>query len=449
MGARSSLAVAAGDVTGFVLRRVLGRRGGQLPGRVALAVDPGLIGELSGKLRRGSIVVCGTNGKTTTNNIVASSIEACGQRVLCNRDGDNMMPGVATALLPGGEADWAVIEADELSCIHILPALRPRYLLLLNLFRDQLDRAGEIDHVQDVLVEALARSPETTLVACGDDPLSQGVALRAAAQGTRTLAFGIGEDLGLAPERVAEARFCQVCGAPLSYDYRTYAQLGAFRCPNGDFSRPELDYVATGVSVSRKGVSFVAGDVRAGTSAEVHASFGGTYMVYNLLAAFAVASLAGVGPAAFQHVLDGYHPENGRLQRFRARGREVILNLAKNPTGFNQNISLLLADERPKAAYVVVNDDFNDGKDISWIWDMDLERLAADPEIRVMCGGSRANDVQVRCKYAGISATLAATVSEALEQAADLPLDRPLYVLCNYSALWPAKAELEREGERL
>ena len=298
-------------------------------------------------------------------------------------------------------------------------------------------------------MEALARSPETTLVACGDDPLSQGVALRAAARGTRTLAFGIGEDLGLAPERVTEARFCQVCGAPLSYDYRTYAQLGAFRCPNGDFSRPELDYVATGVSVSRKGVSFVAGDVRADTSAEVHASFGGTYMVYNLLAAFAVASLAGVGPAAFQRVLDGYHPENGRMQRFRARGREVILNLAKNPTGFNQNIGVCLRDPRKKAVVFIVNSQVNDGHDISWLWDVDYERLAAAGTSLWYAGGERRNDLQVRLKYAGIPAKLsedtAASVKDAIARGAEA-----VYVLPNYSALVPARdavAAIAQESE--
>jgi UDP-N-acetylmuramyl tripeptide synthase len=448
MGARAGIAKAAGDASAFVLRHVFGRHGGQLPGRIALAVDPNLMAELAPKARRGSIVVCGTNGKTTTNNIVAAALEACGMRVLCNRDGANMAAGVTAALLPSGEYDWAVMEADELSTIHILPSLRPRYLVLLNLFRDQLDRAGEIDHVQETIEAALAASPETTLLVCGDDPLSMGVARVAAAAGTKVLCFGIGEDLGLEPERVAEARFCQVCGAPLGYDYRTYAQLGAFRCPNGDFVRPALDFSATDVVVGREGVSFVAHDARRGTEAAFSAAFGGVYMVYNLLAAWSVASLVGVGPQSFQHVLDGYHPENGRLQRFRVEGREVILNLAKNPTGFNQNISLLLSDDRPKAAYLVINDDFNDGKDISWIWDMDLERLA-DGRTSVLAGGSRANDVQVRCKYAGISARLATSVSDALRKVADLPVEQPLYVLCNYSALWPAKAELERMGERL
>ena len=460
MGARGSLASGLGRLTSWGLRSVLHRSASQLPGRVALAVEPHLIGELAGKLSRGSVVVCGTNGKTTTNNVLANAIEASGARVLCNRAGANMAPGVAAALLQGSSADWGVMEADELSTINILPELRPRYLVLLNLFRDQLDRAGEIDRVQDVIVRALEASPETTLVVCGDDPLCMGVARRAREAGTKVVSFGIAENLHLPADRVPEARFCQVCGAELAYDYRAYAQLGAFRCPNGDFERPKLDWRASNVAVGRTGVGFDVMGPGMDRTVRVRASFGGVYMVYNLLAAFVAASLAGVDAADFQRALDGYRPENGRLQHFRVDGREVVLNLAKNPTGFNQNISLMLADDRAKAAFFVINDDYNDGKDISWIWDVDFERLApgakaaggrtvSADDLKVVAGGHRANDVQVRMKYAGIEAPIASTVREALDAVADLPAERPLYVLCNYSALWPAKAELEGMGERL
>ncbi len=458
MSLRSSIARGAGRLTAGVLHAA-GHSASQLPGRVALALDPHAIADMAPKLSQGAIVVCGTNGKTTTNNVLASAIEQGGARVLCNRAGANMAPGVAAALLPGSSADWAVIEADELSTINILPELRPRYLVLLNLFRDQLDRAGEIDRVQDVIASALAASPETTLVACGDDPLVMGVAHRARKAGTRVLTFGIGEDLHLPADRVPEARFCQVCGAELEYDYRAYAQLGAFRCPKGDFCRPSLDWQATGVEVGRTGVSFTVSGRGLDAPVRISASFGGVYMVYNLMAAFVGAHLAGVDAVSFQRTVDEYHPENGRLQRFSVDGREVVLNLAKNPTGFNQNISLMLADERRKAAFFVINDDYNDGKDISWIWDVDFERLAVgapkkggvveEGDLAVVAGGHRAEDVRVRMKYSGITAPIAHTVREALDAVAGLPLDEPLYVLTNYSALWPAKAELEKMGERL
>jgi UDP-N-acetylmuramyl tripeptide synthase len=275
-----------------------------------------------------------------------------------------------------------------------------------------------------------------------------GVALRAQAAGTKVLTFGIAEKLDTAPDRVPEARFCQKCGAELEYTYRHYAQLGAFSCPACDFARPALDWRATSVHVDERGVSFELSGRGLDGPSKITADFGGTYMVYNLMAACIGGILAGATVAEFQSAIDGYKPANGRLQRFDVGGREVILNLAKNPTGLNQNISLMLQDGRKKSAFIVVNDDYNDGKDISWIWDVDFERLTADPDIRLVAGGHRANDVQVRLKYAGLPARIALTVSEALEEVRDSPASEPLYVLCNYSALWPAKAELESIGAR-
>ncbi|MBQ6395035.1 MAG: DUF1727 domain-containing protein [Atopobiaceae bacterium] len=451
MDARGGIAQGIGRLVEWGLHDLLHRGASQLPGRVALAIDPHLIEHLKSKATRGSIVICGTNGKTTTTGILASALEEAGMTVLCNRAGANMEAGVAAALLHGDSADWAVLENDELSTLPILPQLQPRYLVLLNLFRDQLDRAGEIDHVQDVLVEALASSPGTTLVVCGDDPLSMGVAIRAKEAGTEVLSFGIDEDLGLVPDRVPEARFCQVCGAELAYRYRHYAQLGCFECPDCAFARPELDFRATDVHVDRSGVSFGFVETGEGEARwdgrRIQAGFGGAYMVYNLLAAAALAGLAGVDAATFQRALDSYDPENGRLQSFSVGGREVILNLAKNPAGFNQNLSLLLADEREKAVHIVINDDYNDGRDISWIWEVDFERLLdGSGEPHVIAGGHRANDVQVRLKYAGIAAGISGSVADALSSVSHLPAEIPLYVLTNYSALQPAKEELERIG---
>ena len=252
----------------------------------------------------------------------------------------------------------------------------------------------------------------------------------------------MGEDLGLEPDRVPEAKFCQVCGSELVYDYRSYAQLGAFRCPNGDFSRPRLDYVATNVHVAHGGVAL---KVRhEGSTAQLSTRFGGIYMAYNVLAAYAASNLARIAVPVFQKALDGFSPNNGRLQHFQIEGRSVTLNLAKNPTGFNQNLSLLAQDPEPKAVYVVVNDNYNDGKDISWIWDVDFERLAEEPSAaQVMVGGHRANDLQVRMKYAGVDAPVTNTVADALAATLARPDCTSLYVLCNYSALAPAKAELE------
>ena len=446
MSVRSGLACGLGRVCSWGMRSVLHRNATTLPGRVALSVDPGFIGSMASKATQGSIVVCGTNGKTTTTNVLARAIEATGATVLCNRAGANMESGVAAALLPGRTADWGVFENDELSTVRIVPRLQPRYLVLLNLFRDQLDRCGEIDRVQQTIVDALAGSPQTVLVYNADDPLCQGIAERVRGRGGATLAFGIGEDLHLPGDRVTGGGFCQVCGAPLRYAYRQYGQLGDYACTACSFGRGPLDFEARDVTVSDEGVSFTVRGPQMVEPVRLTAAMGGAYMVYNLLAVCAAAHLAGVGGTELQGVLDDYKPENGRLQRFDVDGRAVTLNLAKNPTGFNQNMGLLMNDPAPKAVYIVINDDYNDGKDVSWLWDVDFERLGDAGEVRVFAGGHRANDMQVRLKYAGVEAAIASDVADVLARTAELPHDWHLWVLTNYSALWPAKAELERLG---
>lgn len=440
----NALSVATGKAARWVLHSVLGRNASQVPGRVTLAVDPLAVAHQSARLKRGSIVVCGTNGKTTTTNLVAATLEESGLRVACNRDGANMLAGVTTALLDASRADWAVLEADELSCARILPQLQPTYLLLLNLFRDQLDRAGEIDHVQDTIVDALVSSPGTTLVVCADDPLAQGVAIRVREAGMHVVTFGMAEDLGLPSDRVPEGRFCQRCGAELAYEWHSYAQLGKYACTSCDFARPPLDFEGTNVRVGANEVSLLVAK-HGGKAHNLRMRHGGAYMAYNLLAVASVATLVGVRASTLQRAVDGYHPHNGRLQRFDVDGREVVLNLAKNPAGLNQNISMLQNDSRPKALLVVVNDEPNDGRDVSWIWDVDFERLAGQPNVLVvLAGGHRAYDVQVRLKYAGIHARTVGSVGEAVDAVASLSKETPLYALVNYSALAPARAELEQ-----
>lgn len=447
MGIRSALAIAAGKLTHLVLHGALRRDASQLPGRVALAIDPLALEHLRSKASKGSIVICGTNGKTTTTNLVAAAIEASGQSVLCNRTGANMLAGAVSALLVGGKADWAVIEADELSTKQIIPQLRPTYLVLLNLFRDQLDRAGEIDHVQDTIALALEASPETTLLACGDDPLSWSVALRARSAGTQVLAFGVDGDLGTQADRVPEARFCQACGRELVYEHRNYAQLGAYSCPACGFGRPEPDFAAlnTHVDATQTSLQVARSPIARSPIARLHLGTGGAYTAYNLVAIAATASLAGVSERDLQRALDGFHPHNGRQEHFTIGGRTVMLNLAKNPTGLNQNISLMLMDRQPKAVLVVVNDNPNDGRDVSWIWDVDFERLAGRADVlATMAGGLRMGDVRVRLKYAGIPSAAARSMDEAVSLLSVLPKECVLYVLANYSALAPARSELER-----
>lgn len=440
MGLQAAVARGISALSTFGLKHVFRRPAANFPGKIALYVDPRLIADLSGKLERGSVVVCGTNGKTTVTNLLADALEAAGMRVICNRTGANLDSGIATALLHGKAADWGVFESDELWLAKVLPQLRSDYLILLNLFRDQLDRVGEIDRIQESIGRALASSPGTVLLYNADDPLCEAIARRVP---NRSLAFGVGEDMGLPQNTVADAQMCQMCSGMLDYAYRQYGQLGEYRCSRCGFSRPKLDYAAHGVRFGEEGVVFSVGtDER--TNVEIKASMMGAYMVYNLLATFAGANLLGCPPDAFQRALDAFDPRNGRLEKLTVKGRSVLLNLAKNPTGFNQNLKIITQDAGPRAVAFFVNDKEGDGRDVSWIWDVDFEELAGVDDLVVFAGGIRKNDVQVRLKYAGISAELIEGPADMLAETADLPSAYRFYLIANYTALPPVRAELVR-----
>lgn len=463
MSLREMCASIAARMTSWTLVHLFHRSASQLPGVVALACDPQSIKHSAQHIQKGSIVVCGTNGKTTTNNLIAALLESTGAQVACNKVGANMSAGIAAALIAQTRVDWACLEVDELSTIRVVPELQPTYFVLLNLFRDQLDRVGEMDRVQDTLVRALVSSPKTTLLVCADDPLSMGVAWKAQASGVRVLFFGISQQLTGHQDRVAEARFCQLCGAKLLYHARTYAQLGDFYCPSCEFSRPALDFAAQDITLDKTGLSFRAHATQSkNRSMQIHTSASGLYMVYNLMSLAAIAFELGISEQKLTSCIENYQPENGRLQHFIIDGTAITLNLAKNPTGFNQNISLLQQDARSKYVYICINDHDNDGCDVSWIWDVDFERLHSEQNLTLLCGGTRAHDMQVRLKYAGFDADIAETIDEALERmcahsrfcndptslngnSSDISCsqDKPLYVLTNYSALWPVKARLE------
>ena len=451
MGLQLAMAKAVGNTLSWGLRKVARRPGGTLPGKVGLRIDPQFIADLRGKVRVGSVVVVGTNGKTSVTNLVADAFEAAGRTVICNRTGANMGPGVASALLQARPAEWGVFESDELWLARTLPQLRADYVVLLNLFRDQLDRCGEISCIQESIAGALAKSPETTLVYNADDPLCEAIARKVA---NRTVSFGVDGDMELAQNTVADAQMCQDCPGMVEYRYRQYGQLGDYFCPACGFARPALDFAATDVRLDARGAAFAVTSRATDRVDRVTTSQPTPYLVYNLLAADAIMQLTGVDAAVFQRAVDAFDPRNGRLQRYVIDGHSVLLNLAKNPTGFNQNLKIIERDAGPKAVAFFVNDYEGDGRDISWIWDVDFEELAGHGALAVFAGGTRANDLQVRLKYAGIDAQLIDAVDDVfamlprLAAEGALPADAGVYAIANYTALPPVHAALNRLAAR-
>ena len=452
MSIRFAAAQAVSSISTWGLKHVFRRPAANFPGKIALYVDPRLLANLRRKLTRGSIMVVGTNGKTTVTNLLADVLEGSGVRVVCNRTGANLDSGVSTALLHAKEADWGVFESDELWLKKMTPQLKPTYVLLLNLFRDQLDRCGEIDRIQDSIVEALAASPETILAFNADDPLCATIAKRASElpgrERTRQIAFGVSESMGLAQNTVSDATMCQLCSSMFEYDFRQYGQLGAWHCPTCGFSRPSLDFAAQNVELGEHELSFdiARPQPNAGESAParpIRAAFSGAYMVYNLLAVGVAADLVGCGNDAIQAAIESFDPKNGRLQRYSVEGRSILLNLAKNPTGFNQNLKIIEKDASPKAVAFFINDKEADGRDISWLWDIDFEELSRQEGCVVFAGGIRGNDMQVRLKYAGIPSKVVKNTQEFLDELAKLPHEMNAYAIANYTALPSAKSALD------
>ena len=444
MGARSTIACLAADAARWGTTRLLHRGGGNAPGAVALRVDPGIIGSLGGRLER-SVMVTGTNGKTTTTGLLADALAADGTRVACNRAGNNMESGIAAALVEtrATRPQAGCFECDELYTVRVMPALRPRALVLLNLFRDQLDRYGEIDHTQDVIAEALRRSGKTALVYNADDPLCASIAARVDNPG---LPFGIDEPTGLEADRISDSRFCARCNAPLDYEYVHYGQLGAYRCPECGWRRPELAFAAVNVTLTCGGFEFDVEDRRGSEVVRHHVRtrYSGLYMVYNVMAALAGCLVAGGDAARFQEVLDAYEPASGRGKTFSLDGGyQAVSMLAKNPTGFNRMIAQVRAEQGRYLA-LFLNDNDADGHDVSWIWDIDLERLRDLPDLRcVFVGGTRREDMAVRVKYAELPGAI--ELIDGVEDALALvEAGEKLHVVANYTAFPPVVAELER-----
>ena len=425
-------AVLAAKFVGYVCKK-MGRQGVTWAGKVAIKICPDILEQLSSQVRKAIFATCGTNGKTTTNNMLCAALEAEGQKVICNHTGSNMLNGVVAAFVLAAkwngkiDADYACIEADEASTRHIFPRIKPDYMLLTNLFRDQLDRYGEIDITMNLLDRAMKMAPDMKIIVNGDDALSAYLAMES---GNSYVTYGISEKVFEEQDshEIREGRFCKRCGARLEYDFYHYSQIGVYHCPECGFSRPAIDYDASHINMAH-GLEF---DVE---GRHIAADYRGFYNIYNILAAYSAARTAGLELKNFDKVLQQFNPQNGRNELFRIDGSKVLLNLAKNPAGFNQNISAVMEDETEKDLIIVINDNAQDGTDISWLWDVDFDRFAADNIRSITVSGIRCQDMRLRLKYVDISSELIDDVKTAIERRLKDGCGN-LYVLVNYTALY-------------
>ncbi len=438
-GPRGAAARAAG-----ALSRLSGRGGTSLPGKVLLKLDPHAIGRLSRGLER-TAVISATNGKTTTAAMVSSILERGGASLVHNRAGANMAGGIASTLLYG-KGDSGLFEVDEFWLDGIVEQLRPDALLLANLFRDQLDRYGELETIADRWAVVTGSGHARTLVLNADDPLIADLGRDAGP--SEVVYFGV-EDVSLAHDglqHASDSTHCRRCGAPYVYDASLLGHLGHYHCPNGDSARPVPQVAATrivldGVRGARITLRTPAGD------AEVALPLPGLYNAYNALAAAALTLSLGVPLADVVAGLEDVSPAFGRAETVTVDGHQVSILLVKNPAGANEVLRTLTLEDGRHDLLAVLNDNIADGRDISWIWDADFEQLA--PQVRrAVCSGTRAPEMALRLKYAGVPVD-AIEVEPRLAAALDRAVagaEGRVFALPTYTAMLALRDELVARG---
>lgn len=422
------------------LGKLSGKKGSSTPGQIAMKICPDILKILSAKVHKGIICTLGTNGKTTTNNMINDVIRSTGAKTVCNSVGANMLYGVVTAFVNGASvfgklnADWAVIEIDEATAKIVFEHLKPDYIVVTNLFRDQLDRYGEVDMTVEHIKLAIDRASDATLILNADDPLCNHFAY---VTENKVVRFGVNEQVLIPFNETREGRFCKLCSSKLEYEYYHYSQLGKYNCPNCNFTRDIPDYYATEVQSDGK-ISF-----KFNNKFEIHSNTYGFYNLYNILASVAVSETIGLYIANYTNIFKEHETQIARMEEFDF-GKPVILNLAKNPAGFNQAISAVKNDKRKKAIVIGINDMPGDGQDVSWIYDVDFEKL--DGLCAYGVTGTRKYDMALRLYYADVcekpvifdNATDGAM--EFLRTEAEV-----VYLLLNYTLIFEAEKSLKKK----
>ena len=441
----------------MVLTRILGRGGTTLPGRMALKILPQLSSALIERLADDSIIVTGTNGKTTTSALITGILKDAGFRCIHNQSGSNMSWGVASALIGSAswsgsiDADFAVMEVDEGAFPGVTKEIRPGGIVLTNIFRDQLDRYGEVDHVRDSIRRGLELQPEDGFeVINADDP---SLASIKSITGKKRWTYGLELDLpaDTFQNTGRDIKSCPVCNEKLEYTKIYFAHLGHYHCQACSYKRPEPDVRLIGQISGPEGVTVLKISLPE-SEFEVKYSLPGTYNLYNVLAAVTCARALEIPDTIVARALESAVPSFGRMELFEIEGKTMIMALIKNPVGANEVLRTILAQTGKIGLLVAINDKIADGTDVSWLWDVDFEQLSKIKEklSTVTVSGLRAWDMAVRLKYAGlnpgqvqIEEDTARAINSSLEQT---PPGGRLFILPTYTAMLEMRRTLNKLG---
>lgn len=419
------------------------------PGLFALSLDQNLIKKIVKKIPQGSIIITGTNGKTTTSRMLSEILKKEGLSVIHNRAGSNLLRGIASTIvekanLSGNlKADIAIWEVDEAVMPYAVSETNPRLVAITNLFRDQLDRYGEINKLKKIWQEALKKTL-ATLILNSDDP---SVAHLGHETKGKVVYFGISDKKqggGVLP-RIADAKYCPSCTTPLLYEIVYASHMGNYRCPQCGHVRPK-PHITTDkiVKLEPDRAEFALAIKK--RKADISLSVGGLYNIYNALAAAACAYALGIKTESIKFGLSSFKAAFGRVEKIKIGEKTLSLFLVKNPTGFNEVINTIFAKPIERSILIAINDKIADGRDVSWLWDVDFEKLAGKLK-NLIITGIRAQDLALRLKYAGIINN--AYVDNDFEKAIRKVLsqkDKNIYILPTYTAMLEIRKTLNKMG---
>ena len=437
VGIRTVLAIAACKMTRRLLH-LMGKGGTTFPGRIALWLDRNILTRVSTGMH--ITLVTGTNGKTTTSRMLEKGFIHAGYRCLLNRSGANLLPGITAEFVCN--ADWkgkpssayAVIECDEGALKQVTERLYPDVIVVTNLFRDQLDRYGEVMHTRQEILTGILQAEKSVLCLNADCPLTASLS---AETPNPVCWYGINVPVGDQKKReLSDVKYCISCGTELKYSRYTYAHLGDYECPVCGFRRPSADVAVTGIVDTGTDHSDVKLSLW-GQEYPARISLPAVYNLYNALAAVCAGTAAHLAAEPFLKALEEARAPFGRMESFDLQGCRIQMILVKNPAGCDQAMEYIRGTDEAYGIVFCLNDRTADGHDISWIWDMDPEKILTDPKKRsVWVSGSRAEDMQLRLKYAGASEEsirMEKDYSRLIEEM--IREEKRIFVLPNYTSM--------------
>ena len=440
---KSILSILSSKFTAFLAKHIV-KGGSNFPGKIALKIDKSILKTVSKGYK--VILVTGTNGKTTTTSMIYNILKENNFNVITNNTGANLYAGIVACFISNysffkkHENPYAVIEVDEANVKFITEYLTPEIITVTNLFRDQLDRYGEVYTTLVKILEGITKVPESKLVLNGDESLLGKLNVQ-----NPVVYYGfntpIKENTSL--DLNADAKFCKFCKAPYSYDLVTYNHLGSFYCPECGYKRADLDYAVNKIfDLTAENSSVLINDT------EVFISQSGAYNIYNGLCAFSIAKELGIEDSVIKASLQNQSSSFGRQEQITIGNKDIQIILVKNPAGYNQALDTLALNKNEFSAAFMLNDNYADGRDVSWIWDVDFEKISTLNIEDIFVSGVRMYDMAVRLKVAGLDVNkfILEEDYEELTNKIKNSVSKKVYILATYTAMINYRKYLHSKG---